>query len=148
MDSLLPRGDERDGEWCELTAMREEGASRFPGHDSFNFWAWNQMMRSRALQAGYVLFHSNPEFANMTVADLERALDDDGGHVASAVQTYASSIRGAAGYSRKFHHKVVATNEQKGLCTYWQSQSLADLRNPYLRALLPQKAATCRRRPG
>ena len=94
-------------------------------------------MRSRALQAGYVLFHSNPEFANMTVGDLERMLEGDSSHVASLVQAYTSSIRGTAGYWRNFHGRVVATNEQKGLCTYWQSQSLADLQNPYLRALFP-----------
>ena len=137
IDSLLPRGSEGDAEWGELTAIREEGASRLPGNNSFNFWACNQMMRSLALQAGYVWFHSNPEFANMTVADLGKVLEGDSSHVASLVQTYTSSICGTAGYWRKFHQRVIATNEQKGLCTYWQSQSLADLQNPYLRALFP-----------
>ena len=135
--ALIPRGGARGGEWGELASLREEGASRFPGDDSFNFWAWNQMMRSRALQAGYVLFHSNPDFANMTVGDLEAMLEGDSSHIASLVQAYTSSIRGTAGYWRNFHARAVATNEQKGLCTYWQSQSLADLQNPYLRALFP-----------
>ena len=124
-------------EWVKHL-MRYRDA-RFARHPRFRFFALNLIFRHRAMGRGKFLFSRDIGNRNMTVGELRRALNQDGGHfLASKIVRCLQTVRGTRPYWHMEGAKLRDMIEQIGPPTLFYTLSMADLFWPDLHRLMPE----------
>jgi hypothetical protein len=113
--------------------------SRFARHPRFRFFALNLIFRHRAMGRGKFLFSRDVGNRDMTVGQLRRALDQEGGQIlASKIVRCLQSVRGTRPYWHMEGAKLRDMIEQIGPPTLFYTLSMADLSWPDLHRLMPE----------
>ena len=113
--------------------------SRFARHPRFRFFALNLIFRHRAMGRGKFLFSRDIGNRDMTVGQLRRALNQDGGHIlASKIVRCLQTVRGTRPYWHMEGAKLRDMIEQIGPPTLFYTLSMADLSWPDLHRLMPE----------
>lgn len=99
--------------------------NRFASHLTFRFFVYNIWMRNTALQDGNVFVRNNPEFQNMTVAQLKEKISENE-NVMKQIMFQASNLKGSKAYWRTRANELQDMVEQLGLPTIFLTLSAAD----------------------
>ncbi|KAE8739488.1 hypothetical protein FOCC_FOCC015019 [Frankliniella occidentalis] len=107
--------------------LMEYSDRRFACHPTFRFFALNSMMRWNALTNGRVFVRNNPQYRDMTAADLRRALQTNRRNVLKQALYHGNKLHG----TRQFWHarcgELLDMVDQLGIPTLFLTLSAADL---------------------
>ena len=114
---------------------------RFASHPRFSYWAFNMILRKRALQQTGIFLKQNPGEAHLSIQELhEMAASDNSTAFMSKVLRYVANIAGTNAHWHRVKEDLKAIITNVGTPTFFFTFSSADMHWPELHALFGHDA--------
>ncbi|KAK3922297.1 ATP-dependent DNA helicase [Frankliniella fusca] len=107
--------------------LMEYSDRRFSRHPTFRFFAFNSMMRWNALTNGRVFIKNNPQYRNMTAAQLKQRIEAGERNILKQALYHGNKLKGTRQFWQSRCGELLDMVNQLGVPTLFMTLSAADL---------------------
>ncbi|KAK3919299.1 ATP-dependent DNA helicase [Frankliniella fusca] len=107
--------------------LMEYSDRRFSRHPTFRFFAFNSMMRWNALTNGRVFIKNNPQYRNMTAAQLKQRIEAGERNILKQALYHGNKLKGTRQFWQSRCGELLDMVNQLGVPTLFLTLSAADL---------------------
>ena len=111
---------------------------RFAQHPRFRYFAYNTLIRHRALATGRMYLRQHPNAAALSLEEIRAFSDAEKNRLAQDVVRFGAHLRGSAMFWRSQRQNLMAMIDQLGTPHCYFTLSAADMHWPELQAYLQQ----------